>query len=185
MTEKETAFKEPRFKSSGGINGALLRERRREVVSRMLRRGLKPREIANEIGVSLYTVQSDMATLEERWRERSMQSYGVWIAEELQKLDRMEEVLWHDIDAKMEHGKAAHYSIDRMLKIMDRRAKLLGLDEPERVEVVSMSAVETEIQRLEGQLGINSPQEIESGEVVDVVEKTSSDTVEKENTSAD
>lgn len=43
---------------------------------------------------------------------------------------------------------------DRLLKIMDRRAKLLGLDAPTKVEMITTSLVDSEIERLEKELGV-------------------------------
>jgi hypothetical protein len=44
-------------------------------------------------------------------------------------------------------------AIDRLLKIQERRAKLLGLDAPSRHEVVSLDALDAEINRLSAELG--------------------------------
>jgi len=49
--------------------------------------------------------------------------------------------------------KKSMWAIDRCLSIMDRRAKLLGLDAPTRHEVITLDAVTAEIQRLERKLG--------------------------------
>lgn len=40
-------------------------------------------------------------------------------------------------------------AMDRILKIMERRAKLLGLDAPQRHEVLTIDAIDAEIQRLD------------------------------------
>jgi hypothetical protein len=44
-------------------------------------------------------------------------------------------------------------AIDRMIRIMERRAKLLGLDAPTKVEVITLDAIEAEIRRLNDELG--------------------------------
>ena len=44
-------------------------------------------------------------------------------------------------------------AIDRLLKIQDRRAKLLGLDAPTRVQVMTVDVVDAEIARLTAELG--------------------------------
>lgn len=44
-------------------------------------------------------------------------------------------------------------AIDRLLKIQERRAKLLGLDAPKRLEVITLDAVDAEIARLTAELG--------------------------------
>jgi hypothetical protein len=43
-------------------------------------------------------------------------------------------------------------TIDRILKIKERRAKLIGLDAPIRREVITMDSIENEIKKLEGEL---------------------------------
>lgn len=59
-------------------------------------------------------------------------------------------------------------AIDRILKIGERRAKLLGLDEPVRAQVISLGQIEAEIASLAGQLAI-------TGDVVDHDEGTDED----------
>jgi len=49
--------------------------------------------------------------------------------------------------------KKSLFAIDRCLAIMDRRAKLLGLDAPIRTEVITLDYIQAEIQRLEATLG--------------------------------
>jgi len=46
-------------------------------------------------------------------------------------------------------------SADFVLKVLDRRAKLLGLDAPTKTEVITLDAIDAEIRRLELQLGEN------------------------------
>jgi hypothetical protein len=46
-------------------------------------------------------------------------------------------------------------SADFVLKVLDRRAKLLGLDAPTKTEVITLDAIDAEIRRLETQLGEN------------------------------
>lgn len=43
-------------------------------------------------------------------------------------------------------------TIDRILKIKERRAKLMGLDAPIRREVITMDSIENEIKKLESEL---------------------------------
>lgn len=44
-------------------------------------------------------------------------------------------------------------AIDRLLKIQERRAKLLGLDAPAKVEMLTIDAIDAEIQKLQAELG--------------------------------
>jgi hypothetical protein len=49
-------------------------------------------------------------------------------------------------------------AIDRVLKISDHRAKLLGLYAPVKVEAITVDMIEAEMVRLSGELGLPLPQ---------------------------
>jgi hypothetical protein len=68
---------------------------------------------------------------------------------ELETLNELQLALRAKLDEK-----PAAYLVDSILKVMERRAKLLGLDAPIaiRTEVVTVDAVDAEIQRLEREL---------------------------------
>lgn len=67
--------------------------------------------------------------------------------EELARLDRLQAGVW--TAAAAGDPKA----VSTVLQIIDRRCRLLGLDAPQRVEVVSLDAVDAEIRRLTAELG--------------------------------
>ena len=67
--------------------------------------------------------------------------------EELQRLDRLQAGVWQAAAA------GDPRSVDTALRIVDRRCKLLGLDAPQRHEVVTLDLVESEIRRLSAELG--------------------------------
>lgn len=46
-------------------------------------------------------------------------------------------------------------TVDRILKIKERRAKLLGLDAPTRAEVLNIDSIDAEIARLEAELALS------------------------------
>lgn len=92
-------------------------------------------------------------------------------AVELDRLDEMHQVALTQLrtDAvRVDHGRivrdedgnpiidhgAKLVALDRLLKIQDRRAKLLGLDAPSRsrIEVITEDAVDAEIRRLEAEV---------------------------------
>jgi hypothetical protein len=92
-------------------------------------------------------------------------------AVELERLDEMYRVALSQLrtDAvRVDHGRivrdddgnplidhgAKLIALDRLLKIQDRRAKLLGLDAPSRsrIEVITEDAVDAEIRRLEAEV---------------------------------
>lgn len=62
-------------------------------------------------------------------------------------------VIYDDDGTVIEDDGPVLAAIDRLLRIQERRAKLLGLDAPSRHEVVTLSAVEAEIERLSAELG--------------------------------
>jgi hypothetical protein len=45
-------------------------------------------------------------------------------------------------------------AVDRLLKIQERRAKLLGLDAPKQIEIITLDAIQAEIRRLEESMGV-------------------------------
>ena len=62
------------------------------------------------------------------------------------RLDELLNALWDGPSAAIEKA------IDRVLRIMERRAKLLGLDAPVRTEAVTIDAIDAEIARLTAEL---------------------------------
>ena len=68
---------------------------------------------------------------------------------ELERLDELQLALRKKLDEK-----PSTFLVDSILRIMERRAKMLGLDAPLaiRTEVVTVDAVDAEIQRLEAKL---------------------------------
>lgn len=59
--------------------------------------------------------------------------------------------------AVVDHGPTLQ-AIDRLLKIQERRAKLLGLDAPTKFEGITMDRLDSEIARLSQELGAYMPQ---------------------------
>jgi len=88
---------------------------------------------------------------------------------ELKSLDELEALAWrtlrnrhplvqqgrivrNELDEALDDDRYILELIDRILRIKERRAKLLGLDAPVRSEVITMDSVEAEISRLEAEL---------------------------------
>lgn len=91
---------------------------------------------------------------------------------ELSSLDELERACWMEMRARhvmISNGRVVRdddgepyeddrfvlETIDRILKIKDQRAKLLGLNAPARAEVLTIDSVEAEIMRLEHELRQN------------------------------
>ena len=78
------------------------------------------------------------------------------VTEELETLDRMESRLWREIEKSGVDVKNVCNLVHRMLGIQQRRAKLLGLDAPQQIDVSVLkpdtddeNAVRMEQQRLD------------------------------------
>jgi len=86
------------------------------------------RAIADKLGVSKSQVQRDIEKELQAAAERRKKIAGLIIDLELAKLDALERKAWeHITDGELS-------AIDRVLRSMERRAKLLGLDAAEKIE---------------------------------------------------
>jgi DNA-binding CsgD family transcriptional regulator len=106
---------------------ARIAERRAEVAGMLLDHRTY-REMAELLYCSAATITEDVKSIREAWRERYLSHYHEHAALELAKIDQVERKLWPQID----DGKLA--AIETWIKLSRRRAQLLGLDKPERVE---------------------------------------------------
>jgi hypothetical protein len=73
------------------------------------------------------------------------------------RLDRLQRALWPQC---LREDKNQHWAIDRVLKISDQRARLLGLNRPVRQEitVISEDAVDNAIRALEAEIELTTAQ---------------------------
>lgn len=83
-------------------------------------------EIGEKLGHSQSTVYNDV---QKALRDIPRTEADQLRTEELARLDRLQRAVW----AQALEGKVTY--VDRALKIIDRRARLLGLDAPSQVEV--------------------------------------------------
>ena len=102
---------------------------RREKTLELRASGLSIRAIADKLGVSKSQVQRDIEKELQAAAEGRKKIAGLIIDLELAKLDALEKKAWeHITDGELS-------AIDRVLRSMERRAKLLGLDPPAKVDV--------------------------------------------------
>jgi hypothetical protein len=90
------------------------------------RMGLGYAEIAHQIGCSTTAAHRYVRDAMADAKAQIDADAGEMKAEEISRLDGMLRGLWPDA------RKGNHGAVDRVLKIMERRAKLLGLDAPVR-----------------------------------------------------
>lgn len=106
------------------------------------------REIAALLGVSKTTIATDLATCRERWQDSARALRARHVEQELRRLERDENMLRSDLAAAEKLDKADWIDVkgrvhDRLLKLMERRSKLLGLDAPARTETIVETKAES------------------------------------------
>jgi len=97
-------------------------EQRRAKVAELLRHHYTEGQIARKLGAGLRTVSRDVVALREEWRSHRTIDTDAWVDAELDRLAVAERAVW----PKVEKGDL--WAIDRLLAIMDRRTRYLGLD---------------------------------------------------------
>lgn len=164
----------PKAKGTRGGNGRFERNletaTRDAEAARLRTRGLTYRQIAAELdmagpGKAYEAVRRVLA-------ETTQEAADDLRTVELERLDLMYQAALKVLETEhltISHGKVIYrddtglpladdgpvlVAIDRMLKIQERRAKLLGLDAPTKANVTVSDAITTEIERLAAQLGI-------------------------------
>jgi hypothetical protein len=110
-------------------------EKRRTEVAPLVLAHFSYRQIAERLGVAPSTISEDVKAMREQWRQRSSADYGTFLAEETAKLDLLERELLPEALHGGPEGGLNLQAVDRLLAIRDRRARMLGLDSPSRVEV--------------------------------------------------
>lgn len=116
--------------------------------------GIPFRDIARKFGVAVGTVHK----LVKEYQPAAAQGAAeMWREHEIEKLDELETRVWKMLDKryyKVDHGKLIRIehpetgedvpmlddgpilaAVDRLLKLSERRSKLLGLDKPQQAEI--------------------------------------------------
>ena len=83
------------------------------------------RQMAARLGVSQSTISRDVHSIRASWRAHATRDYEKLVAEENAKLDVLEQAWFEKATVELD-------AVDRVLRIMERRARLLGLDRPTR-----------------------------------------------------
>lgn len=137
------------------------------------RRNLNYRQIANELGFS--SVSSAYEAVQRGLADSVAETNDEVRRQELDRLDDLARAALRVLARThyvLSQGKAAAHpetgellvddgptlaAIGQLLKIMERRAKYLGLDAPAKVELLSLDAVDEEIRKLSAELGVQVP----------------------------
>ena len=121
-------------------------EQRRATVAELMLNGWSAPKIARHLGTHHETIYRDVTAIRAQWRENQTHSYTEWIERELQRLDSLEEKL----DPRLSTGDPQALQV--ALRIQERRAKYLALDQPTRI--VIDDGLTAEIRELAEQLGM-------------------------------
>lgn len=106
------------------------REARRVRVAQLLLAGVRDQSrIAEQLGVGQSTISRDIKTLEARWAVEAVQDIAAAKGLDLERIERLISALWGDAI------KGKWLATDRVLSLMQHRAKLLGLEAPEKADI--------------------------------------------------
>ena len=107
-------------------------EARREAALKLRNSGKSYRAIGRELGILATQAFEDV---KRALRESHTAEADDCKRLELERLDKIQEGLWPRVvglnaDGTPRDGGVDDFAVDRVLKVMDRRAKLLGIDAP-------------------------------------------------------
>lgn len=104
-------------------------EARRARVASLLLAGVSDQsKIAEQVGVDRSTISRDIKAIEADWQASAVQDIAAAKGKDLERTERLIAALWNDA----RNGK--WLATDRVLALMQHRAKLLGLEAPQRRE---------------------------------------------------
>lgn len=110
-----------------------VREQRRELIATMLLTRTSYRDMVGVlrerlgIEVAISTISSDVAVLKERWQRRAGGDFAAHVGEQMAYYDG----LLRAVAPRAFAGN--HNAVQDLLGVLDRRAKLIGLDQPDRL----------------------------------------------------
>lgn len=160
------AVKKDRIKSGPKGAAKLRKEHRKAVVAEMYVTGKTFFDIGQKLGVSKVTIHKDMLENRQEWREARLNCTEQWTDEQLVKLDRLEAAAWdgwersHGVhqkttvetiqsDGDEDDGIRQKHTVvdnpiagdarflDVILRVIQRRCAILGIDAPEKIEDVT------------------------------------------------
>ena len=113
----------------------IILNRRREV-AKYWKRHIDQKDIADELGVSASTITRDIEAINKQWAAEALENISIRRARELAEIEEMEkEAAGNYYHAKeLTEGGRPSREMERWLKkwleVKERKAKLLGLDQP-------------------------------------------------------
>jgi len=110
--------------------------------------------IAQQLGVSPATVTNDLKYVRNEWRDDAVADRQEWVVRELESVNKLESRLWSDALHEYTPPDVRVRIAMGILKCKERRAKYLGLDQPDLIDVViTDDRIAAEIVELRERLG--------------------------------
>jgi transposase len=126
-------------------------EARRARVASMLLGGVtSQRAIAESLNASEATISRDVKAIEKQWQASAVQDIAAAKGKDLERTERLIAALWNDA----RNGK--WLATDRVLNLMQHRAKLLGLEAPQRREDTHRIEVQHIVQGIAESSGLDA-----------------------------
>lgn len=121
------------------FEGMIPTAQRRKRVMELRRKGVSPDDIAERLlekwggkhlpsGWDHRYVQKDIKRECDRWRKECRETRKEYVELELQRLDDLLNRLYKELENNFKNS-----IVDRIIRIMERRAKYLGLDDPDKI----------------------------------------------------
>lgn len=132
---------EPRDDGPHGKDWRLLR---RTMIADMLLRRIPERAMAAQLGCSKSTVHRECEKIRREWRDRHAEKFDAHVAESLAVLDRTRATALAIMQRDDVVIPARLDALGKVLASEDRRARLLGLDKPQRIEATIHLDLEAE-----------------------------------------
>lgn len=113
--------------------------------------------IADKLGYSSRGAAcQDITRAFERNRAEEGRSVELLRDQEIAGLDRAQAAIWPRVIA----GELA--AVDTYIRLVARRCRILGLDAPKEIEIITMDAIQREIMRLEAEMAARERQDVEA-----------------------
>ena len=103
--------------------------RRRKVAAILLSGVSNKTAIAEQLNVDRSTISRDIKHIEKQWQAEAVQDIAAAKGKDLERTERLIAALWEDA------RKGKWLATDRVLALMQHRAKLLGLEAPQKQDL--------------------------------------------------
>lgn len=132
--------------------------RRRARVAQLALAYVPQAAIAIELKVSPATISGDMKAVREAWLADAKMDVQTALVRDIESLNRLESRLWQQFSQATLEPDERTRTAAQILKCKERRAKLLGFDQPELLDVtISDERLVAEVIELREELGYDGP----------------------------